>query len=39
VFGDWPDAWTLVGCAIVVASGLYLLYFERVRRAERKVAR
>lgn len=30
VFGDMPDRWTLVGAAIVVASGLYLLYRERV---------
>lgn len=31
VFGDWPDRWTLAGAGIVVASGLYLLYRERVR--------
>jgi drug/metabolite transporter (DMT)-like permease len=29
VFGDLPNRWTLVGCAIVVASGLYLLHRER----------
>jgi drug/metabolite transporter (DMT)-like permease len=29
VFGDWPDAWTLVGAGIVIASGLYLLSRER----------
>ena len=28
-FGDVPDRWTLVGAAIVIASGLYLLYRER----------
>ena len=33
VFGDWPDRWTLAGAGIVVASGLYLLYRERVRHA------
>lgn len=33
IFGDWPDPWTLVGASIVIASGLYLLYRERVRRA------
>jgi drug/metabolite transporter (DMT)-like permease len=33
VFGDVPDGWTLVGTAIVIASGLYLLWWERrVRR-------
>lgn len=33
VFGQLPDIWTLVGGAIVVSSGLYLLYRERVRGA------
>jgi drug/metabolite transporter (DMT)-like permease len=32
VFGDLPDRWTLTGSAIVVASGLYLLHRERIRR-------
>jgi drug/metabolite transporter (DMT)-like permease len=32
VFGDLPDGWTLVGAAIVVASGLYLLWWERQTR-------
>lgn len=31
VFGQLPDQWTFVGAGIVVASGLYLLYRERVR--------
>jgi drug/metabolite transporter (DMT)-like permease len=31
IFGQWPDQWTLGGGMIVVASGLYLLYRERVR--------
>jgi drug/metabolite transporter (DMT)-like permease len=34
VFGQWPDTWTLAGGSIVVASGLYLLYRERVRGAD-----
>jgi drug/metabolite transporter (DMT)-like permease len=34
LFGDWPDAWTLTGAGVVIASGLYLLYRERVRRVE-----
>jgi len=29
VFGDVPNKWTLVGAAIVIASGLYLLLRER----------
>jgi drug/metabolite transporter (DMT)-like permease len=32
VFGDLPDGWTLVGAAIVIASGLYLLWWERQTR-------
>jgi len=33
VFGDVPNRWTLAGAGIVIASGLYLLHRERVRRA------
>ncbi len=29
MFGDWPDSLTLLGAAIVVASGLFTLYRER----------
>lgn len=37
VFGDFPDAWTWVGALIIVASGAYTLYRERVvaRRTHR----
>jgi drug/metabolite transporter (DMT)-like permease len=35
VFGQLPDAWTLGGAGVVVASGLYLLYREQVRSRER----
>ncbi len=28
VFGDLPDQWTLVGCGIIVVSGLYTIYRE-----------
>jgi drug/metabolite transporter (DMT)-like permease len=34
VFGDLPNVWTLAGSAIVIASGLYLLYRERKVRGE-----
>jgi drug/metabolite transporter (DMT)-like permease len=34
VFGDQPNRWTLAGAAVVVASGLYLLYRERKVREE-----
>lgn len=33
IFGDFPDGWTLVGAAIIAASGLYVLYRERRLRA------
>lgn len=39
VFGQAPDEWTLAGAAIVIASGVYLLHRERVRRGERVGAR
>lgn len=31
IFGDLPDAWTLLGAFIVVGSGLYLIARERAR--------
>ena len=38
VFGDVPDAAMNVGSRIIIASGLYTLYRERVRGAERPAA-
>ena len=38
VFGDFPDFWTWVGAAVIIASGLYIGYRERVRWQERKTA-
>jgi drug/metabolite transporter (DMT)-like permease len=38
VFGQFPDFWTLVGSAIVVASGLYTLLRERALARARAVA-
>ena len=35
VFGQFPDRWTFIGAAIVISSGLYLLYRERVRARAR----
>ena len=32
VFGEVPDRWTLLGSGIVIGSGLYLFYRERIRR-------
>lgn len=34
LFGDFPDALSLVGFALVVGAGLYTWHRERVRRAE-----
>ncbi|MDA9509624.1 multidrug DMT transporter permease [Bradyrhizobium sp. CCBAU 11386] len=34
IFGEVPDAWTVVGAAFIVASGLYIAHRERVRRAQ-----
>jgi drug/metabolite transporter (DMT)-like permease len=30
VFGDVPSGWTLLGAAVVIASGLYMLYREQM---------
>ncbi|MBH62027.1 MAG: EamA family transporter [Alphaproteobacteria bacterium] len=30
VFGDFPDVWTWVGAAIIVASGLYIMHRETI---------
>ena len=35
VFGDFPDFWTWVGAAVIIASGLYIGYRERVRYRSR----
>jgi len=32
LFGQFPDGWTWAGSAIIVASGLYVMHRERVRR-------
>jgi drug/metabolite transporter (DMT)-like permease len=34
VFADVPDVWTLIGAAVVIAAGLYLLTRERVQPAD-----
>jgi drug/metabolite transporter (DMT)-like permease len=39
VFGDVPDAWTLTGATVVVASGIYLFHREQVTQRERRMAR
>ena len=37
VFHTFPDVWTLVGAAVVVATGLFTLYRERVARLARNI--
>jgi drug/metabolite transporter (DMT)-like permease len=34
IFGEVPGAWTVVGAAFIVASGLYTAHRERVRRSQ-----
>ncbi|PIE10311.1 MAG: EamA family transporter [Rhodobacterales bacterium] len=34
VFGEWPDTWTLLGGAIVISSGMFMLYRERLARRQ-----
>ena len=29
IWGDFPDAWTALGAAIVIAAGLYMLWGDR----------
>lgn len=38
VFGDWPDALTMLGASIVVGSGLFTLYRERRVRSRKTPA-
>jgi drug/metabolite transporter (DMT)-like permease len=32
VFGDFPDTWTIFGAAVIVISGIYAIYRERLKR-------
>lgn len=34
VWGHFPDAWTLTGAGILIATGAYIIYREAVRRRE-----
>lgn len=38
LFGNFPDGWTWVGAAVIVASGLYTAHRERVRAAAARTA-
>jgi len=37
VFGEIPDAWTVVGACFIVASGLYTAHRERVRHSQLQI--
>jgi drug/metabolite transporter (DMT)-like permease len=37
IFDNFPDLWTWVGAAIIIASGLYIALRERGRRAAARV--
>ncbi len=37
VFGEFPDLWTWTGVAIILASGLYVFWRERVPRTRAKI--
>ncbi|NIM28094.1 MAG: EamA family transporter [Gammaproteobacteria bacterium] len=39
LFGDLPDAMTLLGAALIAASGLYVFHRERIRAADAAPAR
>ena len=35
IFGNFPDLWTWIGAAVIIASGLYIALRERHLRAAR----
>lgn len=35
LFGDWPDEYTMIGAAVIIGSGLFLLYHETLQRRRR----
>ena len=38
IWREWPDLWTLAGSALIVGSGLYTIWRERVRAREAAAA-
>jgi len=36
LFGDWPDGWTWAGVAIIIASGLYVVFREATAGTSRE---
>jgi drug/metabolite transporter (DMT)-like permease len=37
IFGAWPTPYTWLGAPVIIASGLYIVWRERVRKVERTV--
>lgn len=38
IFGDIPGLWTYIGSAVIIASGLHLIFMEKTRPAQRMPA-
>jgi drug/metabolite transporter (DMT)-like permease len=36
IFGNFPDAWTWLGAAVIIASGIYIAWRERRRQVARR---
>lgn len=34
IFGNFPDMWTWIGAGIIIASGIYIAFRERLRRGQ-----
>ncbi len=39
VFGDWPDALTMAGAALIVGAGLFTLFRQKLRESSEKASR
>ncbi len=39
VFGDWPDALTMAGAALIVGAGLFTLFRQKLRETSEKASR
>ena len=39
LFGEYPDLYTIIGSMIVIGSGLYTLYRERIKSSAKPASR
>jgi len=37
VFGDFPDRWSLIGIAVIVASAIYIATHQRLVERQRRL--